>query len=453
MKQSFWSLIVLSTLIACSGNKSGDVLSQDDIQFPVSNFTINPNKDTTIFGEQGTRIFIGSGTFQYKDGRPAVDSIRIELKEFYEMADIVLADLNTRSDEKILETAGMIHIDVYSNTEKLEIKPGKQIVVHFPRNGYNEMNLFYADETATDSSVSNWKVDTVSLVKKTVKLGSYGWWYPGGDDSTSYDFIPKDFVDTGYYWNPIDFYVNAYDFSDATKKEIGSNMNKNDYPKFESWNDFGIECEMHISTEGYITNPKVNSNVSKATKQEIITFLKKLPQLEPGVNKNGEIIERRGLMFIQSGAIVPLYQTDEEYLKSFNDKYAVYENTAIQNVDDAELDYYIFSVSKLGWINCDRFIEMEQTLDMIVDIPFDPGTNFKMVFSDIDGVLKADVVNNQYVFKKVPKDRYVTLIGMKEENGKLLTAFKKLPITNQPVVEWTFEETTLSKLREQLNAL
>ena len=34
-------------------------------------------------------------------------------------------------------------------------------------------------------------------------------------------------------------------------------------------------------------------------------------------------------------------------------------------MDDAELNYYIFSVAKLGWINCDLFFESENNIDFI----------------------------------------------------------------------------------------
>ncbi len=120
-----------------------------------------------------------------------MDPVTIELKEFYDKADIILADLATRSGDRLIETAGMIHIDATSNGQKLSIKDDKRIVVHFPKEPKDrrKMDLFYADETATDSSVSNWTVDTVSLVKRTLRLGSFGWWYPSHDDSYHLDWL------------------------------------------------------------------------------------------------------------------------------------------------------------------------------------------------------------------------------------------------------------------------
>ncbi|MES2379509.1 MAG: hypothetical protein V4538_00605 [Bacteroidota bacterium] len=442
---------LLATLIAsCSSDKA----TSGKINFPTVEFTISASLDTTIFGEQGTRVFIEKGTFQFADGTPVTDSIKIKIKEFYQKSDIILADLSTESDGKLLETGGMLKITATSKGQEIEIKGDKRIVVHFPKpqDSYKQMNLFFADKSATDSSVTNWDIDTVNLVKRTLEIGSYAWHHPW-DDSTSYDFIPKKQIDTGYYWNPLDLYLNAYNFSNETKKEIESNLNKTVYPTLNSWNDYGIECEMSITKEGFIKNPRVNSKVTQSTRKEIIQFLKNLPQLEPGKNKKGEIVERSGLLFIQGGNIVPLYKSREEYLRSFDNKYSCFEKKPIKNIDNAELEYYIFSVAKLGWINCDRFLDSEKLIDYIVQSPTVTDTKIKMVFTDIDGVLMAKLVDGKHVFSKVPVGRQVTIVAIKNADGKFQTAFQKLTIADKPLENLAFKETTLAELKQELEKL
>ncbi|MFT6443601.1 MAG: hypothetical protein ACJASM_003163 [Salibacteraceae bacterium] len=454
MKIISYIIITLTLLASCQSDPANNEFEK--IEFPTVDYTINPATDTTIFGPQGTRIFIGSETFEFSNGTLAKDSIKIQLKEFYKKSDMILSELSTESDGKMLETRGMIHIEASVNGEKLSIKTDKRIVIHFPKKKYDynkKMNLFYADETATDSSALNWEIDTVSLVKRTLKLGSFGWWHPSVGDSTGYDFIPKDYVDSTYNWNPLDFYVKAYNFTDETKKEIETTLNKNSYPKFESWNDYGVECEMGISKEGNIKNIKIKTKISKKAKQEIVIFLKNLPQLEPGQNKYGEIIERRGLLFIQGGEVIPLYQTKKEYITSFDSKYSKFENKTIKNVDDAELEYYIFSVANLGWINCDIFIESDDNIDLIAKTVVSSNTKLKMVFNDFDGVLKSNIINGNYTFSKVPKGQQVTIIGIQNNDGKIMVAFKEMNITNEKIGDLTFKEMTLSDLKDKLDEI
>lgn len=445
---------LLTTIIASCGADKPTLANSDKITFPTVEFTICATLDTTVFGQQGTRLFIEKGTFQFTDGTPVTDSIKIKVKEFYRKSDITLADLSTESEGKLLETGGMLNITATSKGQKIEIKVDKRIVVHFPKpkDSYEQMNLFFADKNSTDSTVSSWDIDTVNLVKKTLKIGSYAWYPPSWTDDTNYDFSPKKFTDTGYYWNKLDLYLNAYNFSPETRKEIESNLNKSVYSTLSSWNDYGIESEMTIDKSGFIKNPKVNSKVSKSTKQEIVTFLKNLPQLEPGKNNKGEIIERSGLLFIQGGNIIPLFKTEEEYLKSFDSKYSKYEKTPIKNIDNAELEYYIFSVAKLGWINCDRFLESEKTVDYFVNTK-DKDAKIKMVFKDIDGVLMASSTNGKFIFSKVPIGRQVTIVAIKNTNGQFQSAFQEVTISDKPLETLAFKETTLTELKQQLEKL
>jgi hypothetical protein len=301
--------------------------------------------------------------------------------------------------------------------------------------------------------VNNWNESTDRLVKNSLKLGSYGWWQKGPDDSTGYDFIPNNYVETEYSWNPIDFHVGSYAFTNGAMKEIETTINTNDYPNFDSWNDFGIECEMTISIDGYIKEPIIKTKISKRTKKEIYAFLNNLPQLEPGRNKNNKIIIRRGLMFIQGGKIVSMYKTDEQYINSFDNKYAKYEDTPIKSIEDAELNYYIFRVSKLGWINCDRFYEANETINMMADIPVNNNTKIKMVFRNIDGVLPATIVEGKYLFANIPKGDNITIIGINNNGETLLTAFHDVKTSEMPLSALTFQETTMQALKTKLEGI
>ena len=454
MKKIYLKIITIGILIigitSCQSEKP-----IEKIEFQIEEFTINSDSDTTLFGEQGTRLFIGSETFQFSNGELVTDSIKVQLKEFYKKSDIILAELSTESNGELLETGGMVNIKAFINDNEIEIRPAKRIVVHFPKERYTnkKMNLFYADDTSTDSFATNWNIDTINLIKRTLKLGSFGWWLPSKTDSTDYDFTPKNFVDTGYYWNPLDFYVKSYNFSDKTIIEIERTKNINNYPEFDSWNDYGVECEMNISKKGFIKSPKIVTNISSRAKKEILKFLGDLPQLESGKNKHGEIIERRGLIFIEPGNIVPLYETDEEYVKSFDEKYSKYENSPIKNMDDAEFNYYIFSVGKLGWINCDRFIEFEEKVDLLVNMNASPDIKLKMVFNEIDGVLKPKIKEGKYIFNQVPVGQKATIIGIKNTDNQLLAAIKEITINEKPIKDLKYSEITLRELRKILDEI
>ncbi len=118
---------------------------------------------------------------------------------------------------------------------------------------------------------------------------------------------------------------------------------------------------------------------------------------------------------------------------------------------DAEMSYYIFSVAKLGWINCDIFVESEEKIDLLAEMPVSPNTQLKMVFRDINGVLKPIIKEDKYVFAQVPKGKQATIVGMRRENGRLLAAFKPLTIGEESIRDLKFSEITLNELKEKLD--
>ncbi len=447
---AFSGLMVAFLLSHCGSDPA-----ENQIEFPSKALSVLPGKDTTVFGPQGTRIFIPEGAFQFTDGSPATGPITLEIKEFYEKPDMLLADLSTRSGDRMLESGGMVHLAASAEGRELQIRPGQDLVVHFPKDRFEDkdMQLFYADASATDSSVSNWVVDTNSLFKSTLNITNYGWWHPSWDDSTEFTFRPVEQTDDAYSWNPLATYINAYEFSAEAVEDVSTTMNKNTYPKFESWNDYGVELEASVSTKGELTKIKIVTLVSRSTRREIRQFLQGLPKMEPGKNKNGEIIERRGLMFIRKGRDVPMHETKEDYAKSFDQKYRLYEDRPIRNMDDAEVNYYVFSVSKLGWINCDIFWEETDKADIVVDVPVTPSTQLTMSFADIKSMLKAEVRDGKYVFPNVPSGKWVTVMGIRNEEGEFAAAFVKGTTGKDNLQGLEFKETTLGELREKLERL
>ncbi len=125
----------------------------------------------------------------------------------------------------------------------------------------------------------------------------------------------------------------------------------------------------------------------------------------------------------------------------------------IKNVDDAELEYYVFSVANLGWINCDRFIEPNDPVDFIVKAPIDNNTKVKLVFSDLNGVLRANVVDGNYVFPKLPKGTAATVFALRNDEGNLLASFQKVTIDDTPFQGLALEAMTLTELKQQLENL
>lgn len=416
-------------IVSCVSDKP----SSEKLSFPKVEFAISATSDTTLFGIQGTRLFIEKGSFQFTDGTPVTDSIKIELKEFYK-----------KSEGKVLETGGMLNISATSKGQKLEIKKDKRIVVHFPKTkgGAMKMSLFYPGKGSKDSSVLNWNLDTHSLFKNTMSISKWGWkCLIPGSDCTPVDSRPLEQIDSNKYFSLLQPYVDRFYFTERLINEIKNSTNKN------------IEFEVDISSLGRLENPTIKTNLSEASRAEIIKLIQTIPALTPSKDKMGNAVKRRGYLSLTTCDKIPIYQTSEQYIKSFDAKYTTLEGTPIKSVDDAELEYYIFSVAKLGWINCDHFIMDSSTITYITNLKANQDTKLKMIFKEFNGVIMADEEDGKFVFSGIPIGSNVTIVGIKNTEGQLQTAFKDVTISDKPLESLIFKETTLTELKQQLEKL
>ena len=115
-------------------------------------FIINPLKDTTIYGKEGTVIHIPAG------GLTTKQKVEVELKEFYNLADLMINDLSTVSNGEFIQTGGSIYLDAkeLDSKRKVNINQQKGLDISFT-NGKDdpEMQVFIKDPT---SRKMNWIV-------------------------------------------------------------------------------------------------------------------------------------------------------------------------------------------------------------------------------------------------------------------------------------------------------
>ena len=126
-------------------------------------FTGRTTKKLNIEGEECTRIHIPVNCLECKTGGTANGRVEVELKEFYKTSDIIKSNLHTLSGGRLLETGGMIKLDVTVNGREVVIQNGRTINVLMPADEYKEnMNVFYPD--VDERNVLDWReVETPSI--------------------------------------------------------------------------------------------------------------------------------------------------------------------------------------------------------------------------------------------------------------------------------------------------
>jgi len=443
----FGTLIIF--LSACSSNDQKAF--QQTLSVKSDTLLIDNTKDTLLFGSKGTGLFFEKESFVLPDGTIPKGKISVQLKECYSNSDIVRENLTTTSDGKVLETRGMINVLAFADNQELKLKQGRKFIIHFPKDTSDRkkpMNLFYANKN--DNDAIDWKLDSVTLLKPTAYMS--GWMtmgYVGGDTSRNGGFYFKGEQKEGIY----DYFYKNFD---NTKLQVTKDDLKNKV----------YEAKFIVNKQGKITNIKITEEIYDTTGKRIPSkgkpdsyfyeYMNQIPTLEPFYEDygNGDMrpFDSDCSFYISMGLFPPDYRSNENYNKLFNQKYGVFKNNAITSMNDAELDYYIFSSAKLGWINCDFFWEVkDEKIDYIVKADPQAKPNIKLVFQNAKSILTGTLDGDKYVFKNVPINQDIKIVAISFKGSKPLLSIA-LTKTNKEIFDkLDYKEFALTDLERQLN--
>ena len=123
-----------------------------------NNWIINPNKDNTMKGNDGTEIFIPKNSFECEQGGE-IGKIKVELKEYYSYSDIIKSGLSTSSNNTMLETGGMIYLEATcASCENQKVFLVNEMEISFPFKGQRKygMRLFDGNTDDQDEIPTNW---------------------------------------------------------------------------------------------------------------------------------------------------------------------------------------------------------------------------------------------------------------------------------------------------------
>jgi hypothetical protein len=118
-------------------------------------FKVSPKKEIVIKGKKGTTIRIPKKAFVDTKGVTVTGEITIELLEIYTKSDMVLNNIQTTSNQKLLETGGMIYIKAFYQNLEVTLAENEFFTIEFPtENKQKDMNIFYGDTTSQNI---NWQ--------------------------------------------------------------------------------------------------------------------------------------------------------------------------------------------------------------------------------------------------------------------------------------------------------
>lgn len=427
-------------------------------------FTIKVGEESFLKGAEGTTIYIPEYAFQYENGTEPIGSINLELKECFSLTDMISENLQTTSKGQILETNGMIYINAESEGKKLYIKNDKAIVIGFPKkNLKKEMDLFY--DIQINDSINTWipdyKLFEANAINNSIKevdtVNDYG-----VDTIIELNYpieMTDDLYDFGYF---VSLRTATFDFvnflgSDETVVEYLENSKNTDSIKAYTFhkNNWRTDFDFNINKEGEIINLRPNKDVGIIYEKGAINMAREIFQSLPPFDVANFKKDIKTNWTYSLGISNRRSINWKRFKQKFREKYAKYKDNAIQKLDSEALQYYMFAATEMGWINCDRFWDIDQAkkTDFIVNTDYPNDTKIQIIFKDIKSIMNGSLENGTLTFKNIPKGKEIRIIGISYSNGKPTLAIGESTTDNKTYTLTGFKEFTLDQLEIELNSL
>lgn len=352
----------------------------------VQKFKINPSKGTTIKGKKGTIVIIPEGAICNGE---TYFSAELQLEEYYDYSEIIMAGLSTTSEGDLIETAGMVNVKLMKDGKELELCD--TISILFPRDKDLSTEGFQGFSGEWDDEHLNWTAmhDPLDIL-------------PGDDLSE----------DGNLAW------------------PSGGNM-----PDVQI--RCGLLCRFGIANErrGIIIDSRFRRDEVKRTFRRASIFKTKV-----GYDDYKNRYEEIKLSMKDTFSAVSLLRFNpnniinngEEYFEKLSKGQKLNEGML-----NAATNYIVVQTTEVGMINCDRFTASPNKINFKVPIAKAVGVAVgKLIFKRVKGIMQGVLQSDEMQFNNIPRGEEATLLLMKYHKGEVYIANSDLKVGDVPEVEF-----------------
>lgn len=478
-------LLFLTFAISCSENAPKQTEASENVftnqNLPTQVFEITNVNDTFITGKNGTKISIPNNSFVDKNGNAVTGIISFELKEALTLADMVMGNLTTLSNGKILQTGGMIYTNATANGENIFIASNKALQISVPTDNKNDSMLLFEGEVNPENQNINW-VNPKDINEKNKPIGvSKTISRPIFDEHKNREVplleVPKkpiEYTDDTERLLSIDFETNDMfpelqqyqnvKFRVSEKSSYNpEDANKTWYDvKLEKTNEEGIYKVIFkgvdkgkMIEQSYFVSPAYEGNDYK---KALAVYEQKFKQYE---KKKKEIAEQEKRA-----------KEEQEELEK-NRKITLQKNFEVQQKNEAKklketnkikeqrnLNYR-FNILAMGWVNIDMPPQKLKPTILFVKIPDDfklGNFNIRLIFKSRDIILPGfKKKDGTYAFNydddvptNLPVGEEAIILATTYRNNIPYFAFQKIIIAPKQSINLSLKETTKLKLEAYL---
>ena len=127
-----------------------------------------------------------------------------------------------------------------------------------------------------------------------------------------------------------------------------------------------------------------------------------------------------------------------------------------EDISASDWNYYITKTTNLGWMNCDRFLDLpeKQRTNIIVQQKPAANVNISLVFTEFKSMIATN--NNtadNYGFANVKKDSKCFVVALKYEDKTPFLSIQKVTISPDMVIKPDYKQYSITDLKKELAKL
>lgn len=402
-----------------------ELLNASHVKSPIRFLLVN--KDTTIVCPEGTRLVVPADAFVYANGNPVTKPVSLAVTEYYTYTDMLLANLSTASNGRMLETGGMLYLEAAVDGKEVFLANDKSIDIHIPTDEKKEgMQLFIGE------AMENGGID----------------WLPAASSDTSvtgvFDVAEGDTEILSQEQPEVlpTFLTGEAGF----KKYISRNVEVPADLLFA-----GIRGTVYVRfivhKDGSVSDVNVVNSLHPVLDSLVLAAISASPPWQPGFTA-GEPVSAPVTLPIS-------FDLGTEILgrgaSNRNKAPGVLVN-ATQKA--AEMQQYVLKTTTLGWINCDRFINTNlQLANYVVGGDFAFDTQVMIVFTEIKAVMRTYYTRQGYQCNNLPLGQPIMIVAMQFDNDTWQLAVQKTRVSLEPFLDLTFHTVSEKDMKKTLSRL
>lgn len=377
-------------------------------------FLVPIGSSSVIIGKKGLKLTVIPSLLEKEDGSAVDGKIAVTLVELTNSNDLFKANAATMSYGNLLASGGSYFIGMKCNGQKLKIRKGKSLKVDFPLLKKDEMELFYGERN--DMQDMNWRSAGVALqqpenIQVTQPMESVNF-TDNSPNGSMYDMPPSFYeLKESAVYKSTDAEVYYYK-KKMRLRELVDTLNLHGPKVF-------IDT-IYNWPKNLPTNRKLDTNYLVWQYGPRNTFrLKncKIAQQEKEEQEKRRILREQAI-----------------------------EKWQPQSLAEQVQKYYAPAViGRLGWINCDRFYQNNEQINVDLDIPItmnNSSVEYFIIFRSFNGLM-----NNRFYFNQqqkaslnsLPVGEKVILVAFVKKEGVIYKSREEFVVEKNKKISLDFQ--------------